>query len=242
MRNKLILAVIGTIGLSSFVVLGSSPGLVGGLLESVKNNSVASVFSGMVESVTPIEISLNTDQPVSPQIPEAILWSVIFSLPERLDSEAEKAKLAGQDESLWTNYFIRQAKLSTGSSQTLRETAARYFVEVAPLDEQAGSIVRDMRAKNPQPQPPPFSADTILPTELTALQNQKDEVVLRNRDSFRTAIGEEEFAKFSEFLLTEFAKGFVRRERRSDEPFTTPRSSENNGFAPTERAKTRGNQ
>ena len=45
MRKKPLLAIIALIGLSSFVVLGSSPGLIGKILESVQDNPITRAFS-----------------------------------------------------------------------------------------------------------------------------------------------------------------------------------------------------
>ena len=166
-------------------------------------------------------------------------------MPERLDSEAEKARIAGENDSLWRSYFVRQAKITSDSDLILRETASRFLSEIAPLDKQARSIIQEIRAKNPQPLD--WKADGTptdklpLPVELSNLQNQKDEIVLRNRDSFRSAIGEDEFAKFSEFLVTEFSKGFVRHEINPDEQIPQP-EGEDNGFKPFESNENGGNQ
>ena len=50
MRKKTILAIIALIGLSSFVVLGSSPELVDKLLESLQDNPIIRVFSSDVQT------------------------------------------------------------------------------------------------------------------------------------------------------------------------------------------------
>ena len=131
------------------------------------------------------------------------------------------------------------------SNQILKNTATQYFTEVEPLDEQAKAIIQEIRAKNPQP--PVLGADGRIlqilapPPELAALQNQKNEIVLSQRDNFRALIGEEEFAKFSEFLTTQFAKGFIRHYLRPGEQSIRP-DGENNGFTPSQRTKKGGNQ
>lgn len=245
MRRIPLLGVASVIGLTSLVVLGSSPRLVSEILSSVRSNPVTRVFlletkpdSGNLflkeretdqsgDSKTPSDTSV-------PEVPESVLWSVIFSLPQRLDAAAEKARGVGEDDSLWSHYFVRQARISPVSSQLLRETSARFSDEVAPIDQQATLVVRQLREKNPQPSSNPdvsIPEVSAIPDELKSLQNQKDEITLRHRDSFRGAIGEEEFAKFSEFLTNEFAKGFVRHEIKSGE--RTPHSvPANNGFEP----------
>lgn len=45
------------------------------------------------------------------EIPEEILWRVIFGFSEKFKIAAGKARAAGQDETLFTEYFTREAKL-----------------------------------------------------------------------------------------------------------------------------------
>jgi hypothetical protein len=129
MRKRIFTAIFALIGLSSIAVLGSSPDFISNLLDSVQNNPITRAFSTETQkdSEKPIpsngdkaqgsddsirQISLKSDETSPPEVPETVLWPVIFSLPERLDSEAEKARLAGEDDSLWSNYFVRHERRS----------------------------------------------------------------------------------------------------------------------------------
>ena len=253
MRKKTFLAIIALIVLSSFVVLGSSPGLVGNLLETVQNNAITKVFSSEVQTesqnpgnestekvqnseVFPQEISIKTEETPTPKVPEIILWRVIFSFPEKLEKAAEKARQAGQDDSLWTNYFVRQGGLSPEHNQILKENALAYFNEIAPLNEEAKTIVEEWRKKN---LPKPIKGDTeeissrpAPPTGFIELQQQKDEITLRYRDNFKNAIGEQALAKFSEFVNGEFAKGFVMQTGQPPIDRKIDSETENKGFTP----------
>ncbi len=256
MRKKSIVMIMSVIGLSSFVVLGSSTDFVFRIIDSVKSNSVTrDLFrtqntgpnapkTSQRSSLTPEEYSLDKDQSDSDQVPEAVVWSVIFSLPKRLDTEADRARAVGEDDSLWTKYFVRQSKISAASNQILRETAEHYFLEIAPIDEQAISIIRELREKNPQPPAlSPYGSflKEPVPASLSILQIQKNEAVLRNRDLFRTAIGEQEYAKFSNFIETEFSKGFIPNESLSKEP-SLRTEDETEGFTPFGTTETGGKQ
>lgn len=246
MRKIPILGVASIIGLSGLVVLGSSPRLVSEILSSVRSNAVVRVFlpEAKPDSANLMIKDHKTDQAYdtkkpfdtsAPDVPETVLWSVIFSLPPRLDAQAEKARSAGDDASLWSDYFVRQAKISPVSSHVLREASARFVEQVAPIDQQADLIILQIREKNPWPPLNPDSSIPVgaaVPHELKPLQAQRDAVALRLRDSFRESIGEKEFAKFSEFI-NEFAKGFVRYELRPEER-TGQSVFTNNDFEPFE--------
>ncbi len=56
------------------------------------------------------------------------------------------------------------------------------------------------------PEPPP---------ELKVMQAERNAIVLRGRDRLRAALGEQEFARFHDFVLRRFAaKGLFDKERQ----------------------------
>lgn len=101
------------------------------------------------------------------------------------------------------------------------------------MSERAKVLIQNARAAK--------SASNTPPAELKALQAQRSEIVLRHRDNFRNAIGEEEFARFSEFIRTEILPGFVKQKVGQGEPSVKPDST-NKGFGPFEQTKTGGNE
>lgn len=240
MKKHSLAAVLSLVGLGGLAVLGSSPEYFSRMVASlfsaelktdISRRDFGSANAAQAENGS----NLRKEAVVHEQnadIPDEVLWSFVFSLPERLEQQAELARLAGEDDSLWTDYFVRQAKLSATSSQMLREIAALYLADIIPIDERARSITQDIRAKDPQSpalQHDGSVAQRLVPTSLVDLQREKDAVSLRYRDRFRGAVGEEEFARFSEFLETEFKKGFVRKDEKGND---VPQHSDgaNNGF------------
>ena len=123
------------------------------------------------------ETAINSSQPTSgtkadgqadeAEIPETVLWSVIFSLPSRLDHKAEQARSAGENDSLWTNYFVRQAKISASSANTLRQSANSYTAEVSPVSERAKVLIQNARASKSAYILPEYDwAENVMPHEL----------------------------------------------------------------------------
>lgn len=221
MRKVYVTASLVVIGLSSLVAFGNRTGFVKTLLDLGQYSPITKVFkfgpevqSGSVQQASEVTIGSNTETPVTGEqsdIPEVVLWSVVLTFPERLESAAQASREKGEDDSLWTHYFVRQAELTASGNQILAEVASRYLGDIAPLDEQARSIVMNIRARNRG-----HSTPTEPPAELLELQRQKEVTVLRSRDEFRSAVGEEGYAKFSRFLVTEFAKGFIRQDPKSN--------------------------
>lgn len=71
-------------------------------------------FKKKVESKQDVATFLQTPENVNLkalEIPEEILWRVIFGFSEKFKIAAGKARAAGQDETLFTEYFTREAKL-----------------------------------------------------------------------------------------------------------------------------------
>lgn len=259
MRKKSVLAIIAVIGLSSFVVLGSSPSLFSKILESVQDNPITRAFSNEVqtESQNNIsdfsettekntssqqEISIKTLETQATQVPEVVLWRVIFSLPEKLEKTANKARQEGQDDSLWTNYFTRQAGLAIENNLILSAKSSAFSSEVIAINERTTQIIEEFRTKNLKlnGQNEKSVSDFKPSTELIALQKQKDEVVLRYRDDFKTAIGEDAFAKFDKWLKEDFSKGFEIRAEPSGIDKNILPEIENKGFAPFSETQKRG--
>lgn len=211
MSKKTFVASLALIGLSSFVILGSSPNFYGKFFQSIENTSIVKAFSLSSAKDETQNSSLNriaaSQEVVSGQeVPQTILWQMVFSLPQRLDRAAGKLSAQGKDAAIWNNYLTRQAKLSVQNELILKATAARYFAEIAPIDQKAREITQQTRAKYPDGK---IEKDNfpLPPVELGVLQKQKDDITLLYRDSFRTAVGEESFNQFNDFLTQEFSKG-----------------------------------
>lgn len=216
MKRKLVLALLALVGLSSFVVLGNSPELVGNLLESVQNNSLAKVFSTFDQSAKRKEAKqeventnskqLPTAQDISAQeIPERILWQAVFNFSKKIETEARKLNEEGKDGTLYSNYFIRQGNLSVENDEILKDISSKYLEEIESLNQKAEKVIEESRAGRSNEQLDKEQTLPKPPEELKELQKQKDEITLRYRDKFKEIIGEEAFDNFSIFLAQDFS-------------------------------------
>jgi hypothetical protein len=178
------------------------------------------------------------------EIPEEILWRVIFGFSERFKTAAEKAKAAGQDESLFTEYFTREAKLSVETAEIFKQKAAEYAAALEPLTERMQSIEDYRRAARDGGKKLPNEELYALKKELLELQQKRKEITLKYRDEFRQAINAASFASFENWLKTEFAAKFSSQKITSkDTPSKiTPNSNlPNNGFESIEKIQKEGN-
>lgn len=113
--------------------------------------------------------------------------------------------------------------------------SSAYSGEITAINERAKQIIEEIRANNLKPIGENGKSVSRFepPTELTELQKQKDEAALRYRDNFKTAIGEEAFSRFEQWVLGEFSKGFTVTDDKSPTLEDTTRElPQNNGFTP----------
>ena len=260
MRKKITLAIFSIIPLSSFVVLGSSPDFVGQIMESVRNSAVANAIASFnaPESGQPqigneqnaqildvVESSQTPKNVRSIEIPEEILWRVILSFPKKFETAAEKARAAGQNETLFTEYFTRQAKLSVENAEIFKQKAAAYVVDLSPVTERMQAIGDRKKATRERSQKLPNEENYALKKELLELQEKQKEIVLKYKEEFRKAIDEDSFAIFEQWLKTEFTAKFSSGKITSNDipTKTTPSLNlPNNGFEPIEKSTKEDNQ
>jgi hypothetical protein len=211
MRKKSILAIIALIGLSSFVVLGSSPGLVGKILESVQDNPITRAFSSESQTDLPktnVEPSVEVQKSTVPnvaseqknEVPEYILYEQTFRLVIKFKKKTEELSAKGETNVTLRDYFQKEAKLNDEQTQVLQETAARYMEELSIIDTQARTIIETIRANFAQTQQLPDKKIIEPPAELKELQNKREALALRYRDHLRDSFGPEQFQNFQNFV------------------------------------------
>lgn len=214
MRSKFVLAIVALLGLGSFVVLGSSTTVIGNLLESVANNSMtAKVFPSSKQSA-PAEPFENNPAPVlnektmpPREVPQTVLWHMIFSLSRMTEIEARKMNQQGRNGDAWSQYFIKRGVLAADSEKIFKKNADAYLRELEAIDRRAKQVTDAMRAQYPKGLIKDTKDMPMPPAELGVLQQQKDALALRYRDAFKNAVSPETFNKFSQFLTNDFSQG-----------------------------------
>jgi hypothetical protein len=215
MRSKFVLAIIALICLGSFVVLGSSTTVIGNLLDSVTGNSISKVLPPAKQSA-PAEAPVNNPAPLLPEkttpaqeVPQTVLWHMIFSLSRMTEQQAQKVNQQGRSGDAWSKYFIKRGALSTAAEKIFKEKADAYLKELEPIDRRAKEVTDAMRAQYPKGLIKDPKNMPLPPAELGVLQQQKNQLVLRYRDAFKNAVNPEAFNKFSDFLTNDFSKALA---------------------------------
>lgn len=208
-KYSLNMGVIALICLGSFVILANSQTIINGAVFSYQSLG----FSARANTSKDKEIKNKgaknqTYQAEEKEIPERILWFMVFKMDETIEKEAQKLFKQGKDGNIWKDYFKREAKISGDQALVLQNISRSYLEAIKPLDLRAKKIIEQTRATFPKEN---ISKAEIPkpPAKLKELQNQKDDLTLRHRDDFKLQIGEEDFGKFMEFVEQKLAKGFT---------------------------------
>lgn len=214
MRSKLVPAIVALVCLGSFAALGSSTTVIGNLLESVTNNSITKVFQASKQPAPAAEPFERKPAPVLPaenaparEVPQTVLWHMIFSLSRMTERQAEKMNEQGRNGAAWSRYFVKRGVLTSDAEKIFKETAEAYLRELEPIDRRAKEVTAAMHAQYPKGLIKDTKDMPMPPAELGDLQKQKDALALRYRDLFKNAVSQEAFSKFSDFLTNDFSKG-----------------------------------
>lgn len=219
MKRKVILGIFALICLSSLVVLGSSPGLVNRLLETVQNNPITRVFSSSADSKLE-KSGFRNGKPGSERllapgsivteesaIPDYVLYESVFRMVTMFDEQAKLQEAKGEVITEFRSYFKNEAKLTSQEDDLLMQTANNYLQDIQIIDAQAEIIIEQLRQQYSDNSMP---ADQLIqPTpELLQLQEQRNKLALHYKDQLRDLLGNDRFIEFDKFVQGRFASGF----------------------------------
>lgn len=163
-------------------------------------------------------------------IPDVVLWSAVFGLPEKLESAAENARNSGADDSLWRNYFERQAGLSPQSAIVLYDHASRYRESVTNNTEQVKVLADSLKSLHEPGRTPSEEAQMQL-KKIMDLQHDRENIVNRYRDELKSRIGNAAYLAFELWIKEDFSKGF-RMFKKSNQPQVSDGVDMGNGLIP----------
>ncbi len=192
MRKKILsIAVVAIICSVSFVALGSTNGFVNNLINSVKTSPVGKVFFAQIEE---------KKSPDNENVPDRIIYFILFNHLVGLKQESEKELTEGKTPLDYYALYKKEANLDDAQNQFLFQTAQDCLNAIKPIDEKARKIINASQAeiKSPEDLPPP-------PKELSELQQQKDETILRYRDVLKTFLSDEKFVEFNQLMRNKIA-------------------------------------
>lgn len=112
-------------------------------------------------------------------LPDHVFYGEVFSLLVAMENVAD---------------YKTEAALSLEQALVLEEIAKRCQKDVAAQDAKAEPVIRAFRERMIKER-----RKKIVPsTELAALQEERDAIILRYRDRLRSALGEEKFEAFKQ--------------------------------------------
>ena len=218
MGKKSIMAIIALIGLSSFVVLGNSSDFVSKILETVKNNPIANVFSSSSQNESEKSSLRNGEHserllapestvPEEPVIPDYVLYESVFRMVIMFNEHAKLQEAKGEAVTEFRSYFKNEAKLTSQEDDLLTQTANNYAQDIKVIDAQAEIIIEQLRQQYPAGS---ISEDQLIqPTpELLQVQEQRNNLALHYKDQLRDLLGDDKFIVFDKFIQGRFASGF----------------------------------
>jgi len=117
-----------------------------------------------------------------------------------LKDQATEIERKGGDGRGLRSYYKDKARLSDDQALTLDRVATDCEREVASVDAKASKIIMAVRQRAQASHS--FSAGTVpsLPPELTAMQEQRNSIILHAREKLRKALGEEAFRQLDGFI------------------------------------------
>lgn len=210
MRNKSVFTVLVLICLGGVVVLAKSPNLVSNLIHALQSKSIIQPPAKPAPAAgsTPVTPGQNGTQPAASgktnnarAIPEQVTWLFLFRQLAALEDKAREAENKGEDGSRYRTLYKRIANLTDQQNDMLMRTALDCMTEVRIKDALAKQVITRLRAKRQLDINPAKAPDAPAPIspELTDLQKQRDEIILRHRENLRNGFGID-FDRFEAFV------------------------------------------
>lgn len=210
MRKKGLAALLVLIGSTAFAA-GSSPTFVGDLLESVKNNPITRIFTSpttlnesenpglnraIPTSEGPLKKAASSSEPIAPDIPDYVLYDMVFRLDNNFRIKAREQETNGEMPTAFEHYFKDETSLTEEEDRILEQVATEFIAEVRAIDEKAREII----AAGDK------GAETAV--ALNNLQEERNAIVLSNRDKLANLLGGEAFERFNQFVMENFVLHF----------------------------------
>ena len=158
---------------------------------------------------TTISIALNAQanhaiaqdqQHKSPEIPQAVIYSILFHYVLDVKAQAAEAAHSGKDPSHLKSYFRYVANLDAQQADALNRIAAECLSEVEKQDKKAREVINKFKTQFPGGKVPKRVQLPPPPPELKEMQTERDTILLQGRDKLRAALGENGFQNLDNFV------------------------------------------
>jgi hypothetical protein len=138
-------------------------------------------------------------------IPEHITYGFFFNRIIAVQQRATGRPDAYASGQVIRTSIEREANLSDAQLLVLNNIAFVCTQQLRGQDKRAGQIIAAFRARYPKGIVPPGESLPPPPTELKAMQEERNAIVLRARDQLRRVFGEQVFNRLDEILKRDIA-------------------------------------
>lgn len=136
-------------------------------------------------------------RPQPEAVPEHVVYRMLLHHVHLFNQKAEEAEREGRNDSAhaYRTAFKDEAQLDAEQTRLLGEIAAECESAVAAIDAKAKVIINARRQHYQR-------TGNVLPPseELNALQAERNATILSYRDKLQTALGEQEWTRFQEYV------------------------------------------
>lgn len=146
------------------------------------------------------ESTLIKSQPQAKSIPDPVLYAHLFRHVNLLKRKATEEERAGHNGDELRMLYKNQAALNEKQAASLDEIAAECERRVSELDAKAKVIIDQLKERFPGGKVPDGEQLPPPPLQLKTLSDERTWIILAGRDSLRAAYGEQEFARFDQFV------------------------------------------
>lgn len=138
-------------------------------------------------------------------LPEYVPYMFLFDHHGSNLRKAVKLELQSKDATFFRSMFKNQIGLSDEKSAVLDQVTRDCEQELVVQDAKAQRVISKFKARYRDGIVPPGETVSAPPPELSALQQERNAIILRARDRLHGAFGEGEFARFDSFIRGRFA-------------------------------------
>lgn len=172
------------------------------------------------QSAHPSQEALTT-QEQAPEIPDHVAYLQLFRHIAAFKKKAAGLEREGRDSSALKTYFKRRAELDDVAARILDDVASGCNRELQQLDAKAKALTDVFKARYPGGRVPHGELPLPPPTELRALSEERDAIVLRYRDLLRASLGDETFSRLDNFVQRRDVSGIKEPPQVEQLPFAS---------------------
>lgn len=145
------------------------------------------------------------------------VYSFLFGHLNHLKKQADSHQRQGKNGSRFKERFRRALVIDDDQFKQLDEIALSFESDVAKLDKKAEEIIKAFRSRYPPGRIPAGEIIPGPPPELQALQEERNQVMVRAVERLKQTLGAQEFDRFDEIVKLRLGPS-IKRSSIADQP------------------------